>query len=143
MNWYLKCLRQYVDFSGRARRKEYWMFTLFNLIIAFLIGFVGGIILLAVGVDGPEYDSAINGIGAIYNLAILLPALGVLVRRLHDIGKSGWWIFIALIPLIGAIILLLFLIRDSEPGSNQYGPNPKTHYPDVPKEMLQDPAAAN
>lgn len=119
MNWYLKVLKQYADFNGRARRKEYWMFVLFNLIfsvIAMILDNVFGIAMEGIGY-GPLYG--------IYLLAIILPSLAVAVRRLHDIGKSGWMILITLIPLIGGIWLLVLLATDSNPGDNQYGPNPK------------------
>ncbi len=113
MEWYLKALRQYADFEGRARRKEYWMFTLFNLIFA----------ILALVIDG------LIGTGAIlyffYVLATLIPNLSVSVRRLHDVGKSGWMYLVALIPLVGFIWLLVLFVTDSEPGDNIYGPNPK------------------
>lgn len=113
MEWYLKALRQYADFEGRARRKEYWMFTLFNLIFA----------ILAVVVDG------LIGTGAIiylfYVIATLIPNLSVSVRRLHDVGKSGWMYLVALIPLVGFIWLLVLFVTDSQPGDNEYGPNPK------------------
>lgn len=113
MEWYLKALRQYADFEGRARRKEYWMFTLFNLIFA----------ILAVVIDG------LIGTGAIiylfYVLATLIPNLSVSVRRLHDVGKSGWMYLVALIPLVGFIWLLVLFTTDSQPGDNEYGPNPK------------------
>ncbi len=113
MEWYLKALRQYADFEGRARRKEYWMFTLFNLIFA----------ILAVVIDG------LIGTGAIiylfYVLATIIPNLSVSVRRLHDVGKSGWMYLVALIPLVGFIWLLVLLTTDSQPGDNEYGPNPK------------------
>lgn len=113
MDWYLKVLRQYADFEGRARRTEYWMFALFNIIIAFVLGFVEGL------VGGPGI------LGFLYGLAVLLPGIAVSVRRLHDTGKSGWLLLIAFIPLIGAIVLLVFMVMDSQPGDNQYGPNPK------------------
>ncbi|MCH7514874.1 MAG: DUF805 domain-containing protein [Bacteroidetes bacterium] len=119
MNWYLKVLKQYADFIGRARRKEYWMFVLFNMIfsvIAMILDNVLGIAMEGIGY-GPLYG--------IYLLAIILPSLAVAVRRLHDIGKSGWMILISLIPLIGGIWLLVLLVTDSNPGDNQYGPNPK------------------
>jgi len=107
-------LKNYVNFKGRARRKEYWGFVLFNLIIIFALGFVGGI----VG-DGGEF------FGSVYSLAVFLPGLAVLIRRLHDIGRSGWsWLF-ALIPLVGWIIVLIWLCKDSQPGENKYGANPK------------------
>jgi uncharacterized membrane protein YhaH (DUF805 family) len=119
MNWYIKVLRQYADFGGRARRKEYWMFVLFNMIFAF-----GAIILdnvLGIAIDGIGYGPLYG----LYALAVLIPGLAAAVRRLHDIGKSGWMILIALIPLVGAIWLLVLLVTDSSPGENQYGANPK------------------
>jgi uncharacterized membrane protein YhaH (DUF805 family) len=119
MNWYLKVLRQYADFGVRARRKEYWMFVLFNMIFAF-----GAIILdnvLGIAIDGIGYGPLYG----LYALAVLIPGLAAAVRRLHDIGKSGWMILIALIPLVGAIWLLVLLVTDSSPGENQYGANPK------------------
>jgi uncharacterized membrane protein YhaH (DUF805 family) len=112
MEWYLKVLKNYAVFNGRARRKEYWMFTLFYIIsylILMLIEFLIGIPQVLTG---------------IYSLALLLPSLGVTIRRLHDTGRSGWWILISLIPLVGAIILLVFLCQDSQ-GTNQYGASPK------------------
>ena len=119
MNWYLKVLKQYADFSGRARRKEYWMFVLFNMIfaiVAMILDNVLGIAMEGIGY-GPLYG--------LYVLAMLIPGLAVAVRRLHDVGKSGWMILIALIPLIGAIWLLVLMVADSNPGENQYGQNPK------------------
>lgn len=113
MEWYLKVLRQYADFEGRARRKEFWMFVLFNIIFA----------ILALILDG------LLGTGAIlyfaYVVAMIIPVLAVAVRRLHDVGKSGWMYLIAFIPLVGTIWLLVLFVTDSEPGANQYGPNPK------------------
>lgn len=119
MNWYLKVLKQYADFSGRARRKEYWMFVLFNMIfaiVAMILDNVLGIAMEGIGY-GPLYG--------LYVLAMLIPGLAVAVRRLHDVGKSGWMILIALIPLIGLIWLLVLMVTDSNAGENQYGQNPK------------------
>ncbi|HET53630.1 MAG TPA: DUF805 domain-containing protein [Ignavibacteria bacterium] len=119
MNWYFKVLKQYADFSGRARRKEYWMFVLFNMIfaiVAMILDNVLGIAMEGIGY-GPLYG--------LYVLAMLIPGLAVAVRRLHDVGKSGWMILIALIPLVGAIWLLVLMVTDSNPGENQYGQNPK------------------
>jgi uncharacterized membrane protein YhaH (DUF805 family) len=113
MEWYLKVLKNYVGFQGRARRKEYWMFALFNLIIAFVIGFVEGLLNLS------------QVLSTLYSLAILLPSLAVGVRRLHDTGRSGWWLLISLVPLIGLIVLLVFFCEDSQDNENQYGSNPK------------------
>lgn len=119
MNWYLKCWQQYADFSGRARRKEYWMFTLFNTIIAFVISFVLGFIGGLTGLLGLTYLSYI------YSLAVFIPSLAVCVRRLHDVGKSGWMYLIILIPIVGWIWLIVLFCTDSQPGSNQWGNNPK------------------
>ena len=119
MNWYLKVLKQYSDFKGRARRKEYWMFILFNIIfggIAMILDSVFGIAIEGVGY-GPLYG--------VYVLVLFIPGLAVAVRRLHDIGKSGWMILIALIPVIGAIWILVLMVTDSNPGENLYGVNPK------------------
>ena len=119
MNWYLKVLKQYADFAGRARRKEYWMFTLFNIIFLFLAAIIDNIL-------GIAYEAIGYGpLSTLYMLAVLIPGLAVTVRRLHDIGKSGWWILIGLIPVVGAIVLLVFMVMDSQPGGNQFGPNPK------------------
>ncbi len=119
MNWYLKVLKQYADFSGRARRKEYWMFVLFNMIfaiVAIILDNVLGIAMKEIGY-GPLYG--------LYVLAVLIPGLAVGVRRLHDIGKSGWMFLISLIPLIGGIWLLVLFCTDSQQGSNKWGQNPK------------------
>ena len=113
MNWYLEVLKKYAVFNGRARRKEYWMFFLFNIIIAFVLGFIEGL----VGRPGV--------VGMLYSLAVLIPGIAVSVRRLHDTDRSGWWLLIAFIPLIGAIVLLVFMVQDSKSGQNQYGENPK------------------
>lgn len=124
MKWYLKCLRQYANFSGRARRKEYWMFYLFNLIFMLGLAFIGGFVGALFG--GDEETGMILGYSLylIYALAVIVPGLAVLVRRLHDVGKSGWWILISLIPIIGAIWLLVLLVTDSVE-ENQYGKYPK------------------
>jgi uncharacterized membrane protein YhaH (DUF805 family) len=111
MEWYLKVLKNYVGFTGRARRKEYWMFALISGII--------GLALRAV-----DYIVGAPVFTWIYALAILLPGLAVVVRRLHDTGRSGWWYLIILIPVVGGIVLLVFTCLDSE-GDNKYGPNPK------------------
>ena len=113
MYWYLKVLKQYADFNGRARRQEYWMFVLFNIIVSIVASVLDSIL----GTWG--------AIAGLYGLAILIPGLAVGVRRLHDIGKSGWMLLIALIPIIGAIWLIILFVGDSAPGSNEYGANPK------------------
>lgn len=112
MNWYLNALKnKYADFSGRAHRTEFWMFVLFNLIIAIVIAIV---------------DSFITGglIYGLYALAMLIPGFAVGARRLHDTDKSGWMLLLGLIPLVG-LVLIYFFVIDSQPGPNKYGPNPK------------------
>ena len=117
MDWYTAALKKYAVFSGRARRKEYWMFFLVNIIISAVLS----IIQLAV----PSIAGVISVLSGLYGLAILIPSLAVGVRRLHDTNRTGWWLFIGLIPVIGTIILIVFFAQDSQAGDNQYGPNPK------------------
>jgi uncharacterized membrane protein YhaH (DUF805 family) len=113
MEWYLKVLKQhYADFNGRARRQEYWMYTLFN------------IIALVVLVILTKVSSIFGILYAVYALGTLLPSLAVTVRRLHDIGKSGWFVLISLIPIV-SLYLIYLLVQDSQPGTNEYGANPK------------------
>lgn len=119
MNWYLAALKKYAVFEGRARRKEYWYFTLFNTLI--LIGL--SVIDLASGTFSEE--SGMGLLGGIYALGVLVPDVTVSVRRLHDTGRSGWWLLLVLVPLIGPLVLLVFMVLDSQPGENQHGPNPK------------------
>mgnify|MGYP001296638095 CR=1 FL=1 len=111
MEYFTGALKRYADFSGRARRQEYWMFMLFYLVF-----------YIALSVT----DSFLGSIwlSSIYSLALLVPSISIAARRLHDVGKSGWWQLIVLIPLIGAIILIVFLVKDSH-DENDYGPNPK------------------
>ena len=119
MNWYLKCWKQYADFSGRARRKEYWIFSLINYIIIFFL-----YILQIVMIESTLW-LIFPIIFFLYAVAVFLPGLAVNIRRLHDIGKSGWWYLIYLIPIIGAIWLTVLMCLGSEPGENQWGENPK------------------
>lgn len=122
MNYYIQALKKYTDFSGRARRSEYWFFVLFNSIILIIASVADGML-------NTEFEIGEGGrLGYIYLgylLFTLLPGLAVAVRRLHDVGKSGWFIFISLIPLIGGIWLMVLFFTDSKPGENEYGPNPK------------------
>ncbi|WP_078543535.1 DUF805 domain-containing protein [Litchfieldia alkalitelluris] len=113
MQWYVKVIQNYVNFDGRARRMEYWMFYLMNFLISLGLVMIEGIM----GLPG-----IFTGL---YSLFILLPSIAVTVRRLHDTGKSGWWFFISFIPIIGAIILLIFMIIEGEHGYNNYGHDPK------------------
>jgi uncharacterized membrane protein YhaH (DUF805 family) len=119
MNWYLKVLKQYADFSGRARRQEYWMFALFNMIFGFIAIILDNV--LGIAMEGVGYGP----IYILYVLAVFIPGLAVAVRRLHDVGKSGWMLLIVLIPLVGAIWLLVLLFTDSQKESNKWGQNPK------------------
>ncbi|ELP71252.1 DUF805 domain-containing protein [Streptomyces turgidiscabies] len=112
MNYFLDVLKKYAVFSGRSRRKEYWMFALFSIIISIVLAII---------------DNAMGSqiLGIVYTLAVFLPGLGVTVRRLHDTNRSGWWVLIALVPLVGAITLIVFTCLDGDQGENKYGPNPK------------------
>jgi uncharacterized membrane protein YhaH (DUF805 family) len=128
MNWYLNVLKKYAVFKGRARRMEYWMFVLVNCIIIavlYLLVAIPSIISIA-AIDRP---SAISGFFVvvlwIYALAVLVPGLAVSIRRLHDINRSGFFLFLSLIPLAGSIILFVFFVREGVSGDNQYGPDPK------------------
>ena|SRR5579862_1566690 len=118
MNWYLTVLKKYAVFDGRARRKEYWFFQLMNTLVIVVLVVVGGV------APGMSFSPS-RLLIVLYLCAVLLPSLGVTVRRLHDIGRSGWWIFISFVPFVGGIILLVFTFMDSQPNANQYGPNPK------------------
>ena len=126
MNWWLTAMKKYVDFSGRARRTEYWMFALFNVIFAIVALVLDNLL----GTASEELGYGL--FYGLFSLAIMLPGLAVTVRRLHDVGKSGWWIFISLIPLIGGIWLLVLTVTDSQPGANEYGPNPKMSVVQIP-----------
>ncbi|MFA5838878.1 MAG: DUF805 domain-containing protein [Candidatus Paceibacterota bacterium] len=114
MNYYKLVLKKYSVFDGRSSRAEYWYFALFNAIVAVVLWIISALI-------GDEKDI----LGLLYGLAVLIPGLAVAVRRLHDTGKSAWMLLINLIPFIGFIWFLVLLIKDSDPGDNKYGPNPK------------------
>ncbi|MBY8872021.1 DUF805 domain-containing protein [Micromonospora sp. PLK6-60] len=114
-------LSQYAGFRGRARRSEYWWFFLFTLIL----GIVAGILDSALGTDFGSEPGSTGVIGLIVGLALLLPTLAVAVRRLHDTDRSGWWLLIGFVPLVGGIVLLVFFAIDGTRGSNRYGADPK------------------
>ena len=119
MNWYLNVLKQYAVFKGRARRKEYWFFILFNLIasvVLTVIDFMTGLL---------DAELGIGLLSGLYSLAVLIPSLAVTVRRLHDTDRSGWWLLLGLVPLLGAIVLLVFMLLDGTPGDNRHGASPK------------------
>ncbi len=120
MNWFLAALRKYATFSGRAQRAEYWYFVLFYLIIIFVLAFIDAL-------TGTFNDESGAGLlSGLFSLALFIPSIAVGVRRLHDTGRSGWWLLLGLVPLIGLIVLIIFMIQDSQPGANAHGPNPKT-----------------
>lgn len=119
MNWYLYVLKNYVTFSGRARRQEYWMFFLFNMLISLGLGVLDFI----AETYSVKYEMGL--FSGLYSLLVLLPSIAVIVRRLHDTNRSGWWILISLIPLVGVLVLLVFMCLDSQPGKNRFGVNPK------------------
>ncbi|MBI1283134.1 MAG: DUF805 domain-containing protein [Thiobacillus sp.] len=118
MEWFTKVIKNF-SFSGRARRKEYWMFFLF----VFLIEIVLGVIDYALGTFSTE--SGIGLLGGLFALGILIQSIAVGVRRLHDTGRSGWWLLINLLPVLGSIIWLVLMVLEGEQNDNQYGPNPK------------------
>jgi uncharacterized membrane protein YhaH (DUF805 family) len=119
LSWYLEALKKYAVFSGRSRRREYWYFVLFNIIVSIVLGWIDALL----GTRGSYAGAGL--LSGIYGLAVIIPSLAVTVRRLHDIDRSGWWILIGLVPLIGVIVLLVFALQDGTPGDNRYGPNPK------------------
>ena len=127
MSWFVEALKKYAVFSGRSRRKEYWFFVLFVVIISIVLNIIDGLI--------GAYDRSMGAglLSTIFSLAILIPSIAVSVRRLHDINRTGWWVLIALVPLVGWIVFLVFHLQDSTPGTNRYGPNPKsTDYQSMP-----------
>jgi uncharacterized membrane protein YhaH (DUF805 family) len=109
MKWYIEVLKKYIVFEGRARRQEYWVFVLINFVISVILA------LLSFG-----------ALETLYGLAVFLPSIAVSFRRLHDTDRSGWWLLLGLIPLLGALVLIYFFVQDSTPGTNQYGSNPKS-----------------
>lgn len=115
MIWYLQAIKNYCNFSGRARRQEYWMFVLFNAIFTLVLNIIDALI-------------GIQILTSIYSLFILIPNLSIQFRRLHDIDKSAWWLFISLVPIAGAIILLIFSVMPGTIGANRYGDDPKATY---------------
>ena len=118
MGWYIEALKKYAVFGGRSRRKEYWYFVLFSLIVSLVLSAVDALL-------GTFGSSNVGLLGGIYGLAVLIPSIAVSVRRLHDIDRTGWWVLIGLVPVIGTIVLLVFAASDGTPGENRFGPNPK------------------
>lgn len=118
MDWFLGALKKYAVFEGRARRREYWFFALFVVLISVVLTIIDSMI-------GTMTSQGAGILSGLFCLAVLIPSLAVGARRLHDTGRSGWWLLIGLIPFIGAIVLIVFFVLDSQPGTNAYGPNPK------------------
>lgn len=114
------CFSKYATFSGRASRSEYWWFYLF----CFLVALVGIALDFFLGNYDPDDPASFPWIALLISLPLILPSLAALVRRLHDTDKSGWWYFIGLVPVIGAIVLLIFLVLEGTDGDNRYGPKP-------------------
>ena len=111
--YYLNVLKyKYAEFEGRARRSEFWYFALFNFIVSVGLGMV-------------DVFTGLGFLSTVYGLAVIIPGIALGVRRLHDTGKSGWWLLVFLIPMVGWIILLVFYLQDSQLHANEYGPNPK------------------
>ena len=114
MHWYVDVLKNYTGFSGRAHRTEFWMFALISWVISMILGFVDSLL----GMDGAF------GLGSLYALAVLLPSIAVAMRRLHDTDRSGFWLLLMIIPILGWLVLLIFYCLEGTSGDNKYGPDP-------------------
>ena len=150
MEWFIKVLKNYATFNGRARRKEYWMYTLFVIIISIILSIIDNALGLHIGEPTMQYGVEVNGsgiLGSIFSLAILIPGLAVSTRRLHDINKSGWWIvgfygvifvgaflmrmmpsmliIFSVLVLVATVWLIVLFATEGDKGENQYGPDPK------------------
>ena len=119
MDYYFKVLRNYAVFEGRARRKEYWLFILFNVLALILLNIADNLL----GTYDEELKTGL--LSGVYSLIVIIPSIAVSVRRLHDTDKSGWWLLLYLIPLFGSLVLLIFFVLDSQVGTNRFGVNPK------------------
>ncbi len=119
--------RQYVGFSGRARRSEFWWWVLFTFLVAIVANLLDAILgtRIVLGEDGVVALVNVSVVSNLTSLALFLPSLAMAIRRLHDSGRTGWWVLIALVPLVGFIVLLVFYLSDSQAGPNVHGPNPK------------------
>jgi uncharacterized membrane protein YhaH (DUF805 family) len=141
MEWMLLPLKRYAQFSGRSQRKEYWMFVLFIVITSIVLSMLDSILGLGGGMSRTTYSNGttfgtaanLNGglLNGVFSLAIIIPSIAVAARRLHDIGKSGWWMLIGLIPLVGWIIVIVWYCMDGTHGPNRFGPDPKGNYSDL------------
>jgi len=127
MSWYFAVLRKYAVFEGRARRKEFWYFTLVNTLVIFVL------ILASYALGWYNPRAAIGTFDGVYSVAILIPSIAVGVRRLHDTGRSGWWLLVGMVPFAGTAALIVFFALDGQPQWNRYGPSPK-----APSDLLGD-----
>jgi uncharacterized membrane protein YhaH (DUF805 family) len=119
-NWYVDAFKKYATFHGRASREAFWTFCVFNGLISILFLFIDSLLI----------SKQLFGVfSLIYGVIVLSPSLALGARRLHDSGRSGWWLLVALVPYIGVLINFVFMVLDSDPGTNQYGPNPKDSLP--------------
>lgn len=121
MSWYITAIKNYANFKGRARRKEYWMFILFNYLFGLACSLADGLLGLQIPLEG----KALGIFGAVYGLFVLIPSFSVSVRRLHDIDKSGWWLLLSLLPVIGWVWLLVYSTMGGTPCDNRFGADPK------------------
>ncbi|ROP58112.1 uncharacterized membrane protein YhaH (DUF805 family) [Enterobacter sp. BIGb0383] len=121
MDWYLSVIRNYIGFTGRARRKEFWMFILVSAILAAVLSIVDKILGWQLG-DGQGI------LATIYSLLVFVPSLAVHFRRLHDTDRSAWWLLLMLIPIVGWIALIVFNCQSGTPGDNRFGPDPKRKF---------------
>ncbi|MEM8594489.1 MAG: DUF805 domain-containing protein [Pseudomonadota bacterium] len=124
MDWYLSVWEKYAVFDGRARRKEYWWFTLFNVLALLVLALIDS----SMGSYSPTAKMGL--LSGVYVLASILPSIGVTIRRLHDTDRSGWWMLISFIPVIGHIVLMVLLAIEGTQGDNRFGPNPKSEAED-------------
>jgi len=122
VNYYFAAFKKYAVFKGRATRREYWYFTLFNILAVGVFGLIDQLM------GTFNFDAGYGPLSAIYTLAMILPGLGVSIRRLHDTGRSGWWFMITIIPIIGLLVFLYFALLDSDPNPNEYGESPSWKY---------------
>ncbi len=116
MDWYLLALKNYFGFHGRAQRKEFWMFALIDIVIRIVLALV-------------EYRLNLTFLSSVYSLLVFIPYMALAMRRLHDTDRSGWWLLLGLIPVIGPLILLVFMAQQGTQGRNQYGPSPVAGIP--------------
>lgn len=119
MNWYLMALKKGLTFRGRSRRKEFWYFVLISLLVSIALSFIDGML------GWYDLQAGIGILSGIYSLLIILPNIALSVRRLHDTNRSGWWILLVLIPIIGFLVLLYFCVKNGTSGQNDFGYDPK------------------